>query len=780
MTPLVKDLRHALRALRRSPSFAFTAVLTLALGIGATVSIFSVVKTVLLDPLPYDSPEELVVLWEHHLPSDDRSNVANPGNVRDWRERSTSLADIAAAVLPQPVTVTGLGEPEEIMSRIVTRNYFDVLGLDAAVGRTFSPDPDETGDTEVVLSDAYWRERFGADRSVIGRTVTVNGASAVVVGVMPPEYVVFGEEAQAWLSWRLIGDQTNTGRFLNVIGRLADGATVERARQEVSAIATQLQEEHPDFNGNWSARVVPLQAEVVGDVRTALWVLLGAVASLLLIGCANVANLFLARATTRRRELAVRTSLGATGGGLARLLLAESVVLAGIGAAAGVGLAQLGTRLIAVSLPDAFALPRVEATGLDGTVLLFAVGLSVATALLFGLAPALQAMGLAPAETLNAEARGPSRRTLRTRSALVVGEVALAVMLLGGAALLGRSFQSLVSVDSGFEAEDVLTARVTLSGPAYEESDEAGASLFTEFNDRLARLPGVEVVGGVPFLPMKGFGSATRFVALDGPIPPQSEWPNADIRTIVGDYFDAMGIRLLRGRTFTESDVPDSRDVAIVNRALAESQWPDENPIGKRIGIGWGERVDVEVVGVADDVLLDGLDAEADPAIYLPYVQKPWFGLMHFAVRTSGGGDPAALTPALAAELRELDPEIPLADARLMADIVADSVSRPRLTTLLMSIFAGLAVLLAAVGLYGVLSYSVAQRTREIGIRMALGARVGDVLSLVTRQGMTVAGIGLLLGLGGALAAGRLLEALLFDIESTDPVSLGAAALLLA
>ncbi len=774
---LGRDIQFALRRLGRRPAFALVAVLTIALGIGANVAIFSVVKTVVLDPLPYEAREELVALWEWNVPRDRANNVANPGNVRAWRERSETIEELSYAVfVAQPLTLTGLGEPRETAVKLVGPGWFDLLGMDAALGRTFTPEAGATEQQEVVLSHRFWRSFFGGDAGVLGRSLTIDGQTAVVVGVMGPEYVVFSEDAEVWASFPLRGDQTSTGRYLQTVARLADGATVEQAREELRAIAAGLREEYPDFNAGWSVNVVPLGQEVVGEAGPALWILFGAVSLLLLIACGNVANLFLASATERQREMAVRTSLGASAGRLTGQLFAESLVVAVAGAVGGIWLAHVGTGLLAGAVPDAFSLPRIEAAGVDGTVLLFAVALTFLTGLLFGLAPALQARRVAPAVTLNAEGRGPSRTAGRLRNGLVVLEVALSLLLLVGAGLLARSFVSLTSVETGLDAERVVTAHVSLSGPAYE-GEEPDIRFFREYQARVARLPGVEAAGGITWLPMDGMGSATSFRPLDRPAPPPEDWPVADIRNVIGDYFRVMGIGLRRGRLFTERDREDAPAVAVVNEALAESQWPGADPIGKRIGISWDGLEEVEIVGVVENVRLVGYDTEPRSAVYLHYPQKPYFGSLHMVVRASTTR--GALVRAMANQLQEMDPSLALSEARTVDAIMSESVARPRLTAVLMAVFAVLAAVLAAVGLYGVLAYTVSQRVREIGVRIAIGARPGHVVRMVVRQGLAMAGAGLVLGLAGAVAGGRVVESLLFGVQPLDPVSLAAATLFL-
>jgi predicted permease len=772
-----RNIRIALRRFWRAPGFTAVAVLTIALGIGANVAIFTVVDTVLLEPLPYDRPDDLVVLWEWHQPRDRRENVANPGNFKAWRERSSSFSAMTAVSLAVPSTITVEGEPDEVTMQSAASDFFDVLGLEAQVGRGFSAGADRDGPAEALLSHRYWLSRFAGDPSAVGRTIHINGQPAIVVGVLPAEYVVFGEGVDIWRSTYLeAGDQTNSGRWMMVLGRLAEGRPLEPARDEMQAIAAGLQEEFPDFNLGWTVNVVPLKQQVVGQVQATLWILLGAVGLLLLIACANVANLFLVRATQRQREMAVRTSLGASGRDLAGQLFTESAVLAAAGALLGSVMAYLGTQQLAQRMPDAFGIPRVAAIGMDGTVLVFTVGVTVFTAILFGLLPAAQARGTSPARTLNAEGRGPSQRSGRVRNVLVVAEVALSVVLLAGAALLGRSMMTLTAVDAGFESEQVLVGRVNLAGDAYR-GDQAKVAFFDELIPRIQALPGTARVGAITFLPMDGMGAATSYWPAEHPKPPNDERPVADIRNVTGDYFGAMGIELLQGRTFDDRDRSDGPQTVVVNRALADAHWPGQNPIGQRVVVMWDDVTTWEVIGVVEDVRLAGLAEEARSTIYMSYAKATYFPWMQLAVR--GTGAPGTLTPTVRGVLREMDSTLPLGSVRIMEDIVASSTARPRMTTVLIIVFAGLATILAAVGLYGVLAYAVSQRVREIGVRIALGARPAHVMGMVIRQGAGLALLGLVVGLVAALAGGRVMASLLYEIEPSDPLALSGAGILL-
>ena len=776
MRSVMRNLGHGVRRLRRDPALAVVGVITMGLGIGATVAIFTVVNAVLLEPLPYDHPEELVAIFEVDRDRDVFRNVANAGNARAWAEGAGSIRELAGAVMGMPMVLEGIGEPREVVATHVSPGYFQVLGVEPALGRLMSPDAGDTAGDEILLSQSFWRQALGSDPEIVGRVLNVNGQPHEVVGVLPAGYVAFGDGSAFFRSTPLaeMGDQTNSGRYLWVVARMAPGATVARLQEELDGVTRGLQEAFPEFNAGWTARAVPLQEDVIGNAAAGLWLLLGSVGLLLAVACGNVANLFLTRATERRREMAVRSSLGATAGDLARQLLAESVVLSALGGVLGVGLAYLGTSTLAERMPAAFALPRVEQAGVDGTVLLFALGLTLATGLLFGLVPALQLRRVAPARTLNAEGRGPSRTTGLARNTLVVAEVALSLILLVGAGLLMRSFTELLRVDTGIEARGVLTARVNLQGAGYPGAADT-QRFFRQLVDRVAREPGVVSAGANTILPMDGPGAATSFYDADAPVPPREEWPVADIRNVEGDYFGTMGIEVVEGRDLTPADRAGEPQVVVVNRALARQLWPDQPAVGRRLAIQWGPLEEPwEIVGVVEDVRLTDPATPARPAIYHPFAQAAYRPYMHLVVRTEG--DPSAFAPRLRSILTELDPGVPLAQPVLMQDLVGDAVARPRMTTFLMGVFAVVAAILAAVGLYGVLSYTVARRVREIGLRMAVGADGGRVLRMVVGQGMGMVLLGLGVGLVGAFFAVRLVSSLLFGITAQDPVAFGVAA----
>jgi putative ABC transport system permease protein len=779
MDELTRNVRLALRRLGRGPGFAAVAIVTIGLGIGANVTIFSLVDGVLLAPLPYRDSDRLVAIWEENAQRAGEPNVANPGNFAAWRDRAASFEAMSAVSLGMSVTLGSGGEVEELWGQYAHPDYFQVLGLEAEQGRTFVPGSADEGSTEVVLSHRFWSSRFGGDPSVVGRSVTVNGNAAVVVGVLPPEHVLFGSGTDVWIATPLdVGNQTNTGRWVMVVGRLAPGVSFEAAASELDAVAAGLREEFPDFNAGWSVMPIRVLDQVVGEVRRPLWLLMGSVALLLLIACANVANLMLVRATERQKEMAVRTSLGASGRTLAKQLLTESLLIAALGASLGFALGWSGVQALVTYLPDAFALPRLEGIQLNGAVLAYTVVLTSLAGILFGLLPAVHAVRSGPAATLNAESRGPSRRSGRVRNALVVTEVAVSVMLLAGAALLGRSLAELLAVDSGIEAEHVLAGRVNLVGDRYAGGERARTAFFSELMDRLNAAPGVEAAGGIGFLPLDGSGAATSFHRLDRPIPPPADIPVAWIMNVSGRYFDAMGIHLLQGRLLETRDDADAPRAIVISREMAERLYSGENPLGKRLAIEWRGDEPWEIVGVVEDVRMEGLDQPLRPGIYMSYAQSPTFRWQQVVARASG--DPSALAPMLRNTLTELDRDLGIGDLREMGQVLASSTARPRLTAFLMTVFAGLATVLSTVGLYGLLSYAVSQREREIGVRIAVGARPRDVVRMVVRQGARLVLGGLTLGVLGALVGGRLVASLLFGVRPTDPWSLGAAGILLA
>ena len=789
---LRQDLRYAGRTLRRSPGFTAVAVLTLALGIGATTSIYTVLDAVLLRPLGVADAERLVVLSEvrDDAPVGERPmNAVSPANFFDWKEQSKSFSDLAYYT-QWPRNLTGDGEAQEAQVQLASANLFSTLGVRPALGRTFRPDEDDdTGEglafgEVAVLSHHLWRSRYGGDPAIVGRTIRVDGDPFTVVGVMGPDFRVLDQKPDLWIPLGVApGNRTSQGRFIVAIGRLKPDAPLERAQTEMSGIARRLRERYPDFNTGWGVALTPMREQVVGQVRPALLVLLAAVGMLLLIACTNVANLLLGRAIARRREIAVHLSLGATRGRLVRQLLTESMVLSLAGGALGVAAAVVGTRALVRTLPESVQLPRLDLVAVDGRVLLAALAITLLTGLLFGLAPALVSSRTDLQASLRDASRGHTggRGSTRLRGGLVVAEVALALMLLVSAGLLMRSFQKMQAVDTGIRPEGVLTMRLSLSSDAYEP-DEAKRGFVDRLIPALAGLPGVSSAGTVSHLPLTDGKLGHTAFRPDRPAPKPGEEPSADIRVVGGEYFAAQGIRLLRGRVFDGRDNAQSPPAFIINERLAREQFPGEDPVGKRLAYPWPELIEGEIVGVVRDVREASVTEEPAPALYRTLSQ--WTNAnVNVVIRATG--DPLALAGAAREAVRRIDPNLPVASVRTMDEVVGVATARSRMSSYLLAAFAGLALVLAGIGLYGIVSYAVTQRRGEIGVRVALGAERGNILRLIVRQGMVLTLIGLAVGLVGALALTRLLRSLLFGVTTTDPMTflvvpliLGAVALL--
>jgi predicted permease len=781
---LAADLKFALRMLRRSPGVSAAAIIALALGIGANTAIFSVVDGVLLRPLPYPDSQRLVTL-NGSFPAlgRPRTSLSYP-EYQDVLTQSTTLANVAAYAESDANLAGTNGAPERISIGFASATLFPTLGVQPFLGRGFSVEEERAGSDQVAIIDfATWRDRFGSDAGVIGRTLVLDNLPYRVVGVLPRGFH-FADASAVWipLSTSEPSVRDRGSHWLKVVARLRPAASRAQLGGDLRRIAERVSERDRAIYGNgWALVEQPLLDRLVGDARPALLMLLGAVAFVLLIACANVANLMLARATSRRRELAVRTALGASPLRLVRQLLTESLVLALAGGALGVLVAVWGVDALLAMAPD--ALPRASEVALDGRVLLFSLGLALATGVAFGLVPALSASRPNLDEGLRDGARGASSARGRLKRALVVGELALSLMLLVGTGLMVRSFLLLRAVDPGMRADHVLTLRAALPTPkgAPTAADRAGwVAWFARTSARLAELPGVRAAAAADILPFDGNDSRYTF-ELEGEPPRRAvDLPHEEVRQVTPGYFEALGIALVRGRVLGAADGAGAPGVVVINQALARRYWPHgDDPVGKRLKLHVGnDRGWSTVVGVVADVHGFGLDQPAHPELFVPYAQMPDSAGMALVVRSDG--DAAALAPAARAALAELDATQPIFDVKPMSELVAASLAQRRFALVLMLIFAAVALLLAAVGIYGVMAYTVAQRTQEIGIRVALGASAASVLGLVVGDGMRLVGAGLALGLGGALLVTRLVASLLYGVSATDAATFVSIALVLA
>ena len=771
-----QDLRYGLRSLRKKPGFTLTAVIALALGIGANTAIFSVINGVLLRSLAYRDASSIVMVWEKNIRGGRSQNSVSPANFLDWQKQSRSFEQIAATWDTRS-NLTSAGEPEEIQVQRVSADFFSVLGVSPQRGRSFTKEEDQPDrNTVVILSDDLWQRRFGGNPAIIGQPVTMNGWSMTVIGVMPPGFHFLNTQVQAWIPIALdpANEWRKSGRFLRSVARLKAGVSVQQAQAELDAIGTQLEVAYPDYNKGWGVNLVPMHEQIVGDIRPVLLVLLAAVAFVLLIACANVANLLLSRAASRQKELALRAALGADRLRLIRQMLTESVLLALMGGALGVGLAYWGIQVLIALAPD--NIPRLTEITIDPRVLAFTFGISLLTGVLFGLVPALQSSRPDLNDALKEGARGSSGGNRVVRNIFVVAEMALALVLLVGAGLMLRSFSQLHQVKTGFETENVLTLRVQLPIRKYAEPRQR-AEFFKRAEERIATLPGVKSVGAISYLPLTGLASNTAFQLATEPQRPPTELPGTEVRAITPGYFKAMGIPLLKGRNFDERDGGDSR-VLIINETLAKKYFPNQNPIGQRLIIHWEPDFADEIVGVVGDVKETALEQEPNAAIYWPHPREP-YQFMTFVLRAAM--DPAPLSAAVAKEIHAIDPDQPVSDVRMLDQVVAKSIARPRFNTLLLAIFAGVALILASVGIYGVMNYSASQRTQEIGIRMALGAKPADIFRLVVGHGMKLTAAGIAIGVIASLVLTRVMSNLLFGVTATDlPTFLGVSALLTA
>lgn len=782
---VLSDIRYAARQLWNSPAFTLVMLLTLALSIGANSAIFSVIDGVLLKTLPYPRADRLVRLF---LSSSSYPKFPlNPFDFRDYRARNQSFESMAIFTRGD-VQLSGSGDPARLNGFGITSGYFHVLGLHPELGREFDQQAEIPGNgLQVILSDRAWRTRFDSDPAIVGRKITLNMQPFTVIGVMPPgtehpgnwyHAVSYGENVDLWWPFSFAGDPKQRGsHYVEGIARLNDNVSVERARGEMNSIMTQLGREYPDDDAGWTVLVIPLYTEIVGGSRQMLFVLLGAVGMVLLIACANAANLLLARAGARQREIAVRMAMGAPRVRVMRQLLTESLLISFSGGALGVALAVLGVKALVSLLPSDF--PRAHDIRVSGPVFAFTFGVSILTGLLFGLAPALQAVHTDPKQGLQKGGRTTiaTRHQSGLRNALVISEVGLACILLIGAGLMLRSLLNQLHLDPGFQPEHLLTASLSLPHSQYKTDSEVKQfyiqtvpRFYTQLVADLSALPGVQSAGVGSDLPWTGWDENLGGFAIEGKKPPPNQEFHARYHRASPGYFRALGVPLVAGRFFTDADTMNARQVLVVNRMMAERYWPGENVVGKRVSFEDApkEKDWITIVGVVGDVKDHPNSLSAEPGFWWPELQAPAPD-MSVVIRASA--DPQLLADALRNEVHRLDPTLAVADVQVMDRIVDASISTPRFAFVLVGMFAGLAILLAAIGIYGVIAYSVSQRTAEFGLRMALGAQQGDVLRLVLAQAAKVTLVGAVFGLAASLALSRVLKSLVFNVSSTDPAT---------
>jgi predicted permease len=770
---MVQDVRYGLRMLARNPAFTLIAVIALALGIGANTAIFSVVNTILLRPLPYHEADRLMMVWEDNSRMGFPKDTPAAANFLDWRDQNHVFEGMAA-ISEISFNLTGTGDPERIDGRRVSAGLFSLLGVAPQLGRGFMAEEDKPGGNHVVIiSHGLWQRRLGSDPGIIGKPINLNGESYTVVGVMPANFQLLDRTVQMWVpiafDAKEAGDRGN--HFLEVLARLKPGVTLDQAQAEMTTIAHRLEQQHPETNARLGAIVTPLHEHVVGDIRPALLVLLGAVAFVLLIACANVANLLLARAAARQKEIALRLALGASRSRMTRQFLTESILLSLLGGAVGLLLSLAGLALLKGFIPPNIS--QVQTISIDAKVLFFTAIVSLATGLLFGLVPAVQAAHSNLNDTLKESGResGAGARGNRIRSLLVVSEVAVSFLLLIGAGLLINSFIRLRHVDAGFRPDKVLTMKVVLPETRYTNKEHR-TIFYDDLIRRVDALPGVVSSAVATNLPLAENGDSVG-IAIEGRVDPAPDRiPIVITRVVSPDYFKTMTIPALSGRTFEQTDKADAPPVVIISETTARRFWPGENVLGKHIKIGSSSsssRPWLTVVGIVKDVRQFDLVEEPKPQIYLPYQQAGFFEPRALVVRTNI--EPMSLAPAVRKTVWEIDKDQPVSDITSMEAVVSDSVARQRFSMLLLGVFAVLALVLAAVGIYGVMSYSVVQRTREIGIRMALGAQRRDVLKMTVGQGLKLVGIGVAIGLAAAVILTRVMSTLLFGVSATDPTT---------
>ena len=780
---LMQDLRFSIRQMAKKPGFTAVVVLTMALGIGANAAIFSVLDAVLLRPLPYSNPDRLIKVWTRFtgIGAPNDQNWVSAPEFQDFKQLNNSFSDLAA-IGSGSINLGIKGSPQRVVGASVSPNLFPMLGAQTLLGRTFLPEEAQPGrDHEVVLSYGLWRRVFGGNKSVVGSTIDIDGVPMSVVGVMPAGFA-YPDETEIWgplaFSPDDLSESSRGGHGLEVLGRVKPGLSLAQVQSDMDRVGRTMIEQHGSYpykKFNFGIILHPLLEETVGDVKPSLMVLMAAVGLVLLIACANIANLLLVRSTERQQEIETRMALGASGARLVRQLLTESVVLAFAGGLVGVAITPwILHELVAIA---AKSLPRAIHTGIDGRALILTAAISLATGILFGLAPALHAGRKRGFEGLKGGRSTEGKRPKRLRSALVICETAFSLLLIAGAGLLLRSFAEILKVDPGFRPDGVLTMRVALPDAVYSKPEQV-RGFYSELVDRVQRLPGVQAVGAVSALPLSGQGGSGTTTIDTQSVRLEDTTPEADQRVVTPDYFKAMGISLVRGRAFEARDSDTAAPVAIVDESLAQLYWPNQDPVGKRLHSGsrlasvpWAT-----IVGVVRHVHNRTLEARSRVEVYWPENQKP-SGAMTLAVQVAG--NPMNLVPTIQREVSAIDPDLPVYHVSTMTEVMGDSLQRRRLALILLAVFAGLALLLASVGIYGVTSYGIAQRHAEIGLRMALGADRSDVLGMLIRSGMGTIVIGLGIGLVMALFLTRLMSGLLFSVRAWDPLALVGAAVVL-
>ena len=782
MHNISQDFRYAARMIGKGPGFALAAILVLGLGIGANTAIFSVVDAVLLRPLPFNHPEQLVQLWhvppQSSFPGLTRFSIS-PANFFDWQAQSHAFEQTALYGFAS-YNLTGRGEPQSLMARRVSYNFFSVLQAQPMLGRTFNPEDDQPGHNFVaILSENFWRNQFNSDPGIVGQDITLDGAAYRVIGVMPAKYQFPITDAEnSPRLWTPMGltDQDRAVRgnhnFL-AIGRLKPGVDVKQAQAELDTISRRLEQQYPADDKGWGATAVPMADDLVGDVRPALLVLLGAVAFVLLIACANVTNLVLARTISRQREVAIRAALGASRTRLLRQVISETVLLSVIGGALGIALAYLSVHLIVTSL--AAQLPRAGEISLDGPVLAFAFVVSILAGVLAGLLPALRMSKTNVNEALKQGTRTTSDMAgNRTRGALVISEVALSLMLLIGAGLMIRSLWMLRKVDPGFDPHNVVALIPSISAKTFQSHTQEDA-FYTQVLEKIRVLPGVEAAGSVDDLPLNG--GSVQPVAIEGrPVQAMADQPEVSVRKVMPGYFRSMRIPLIRGRELGEQDTATSPGAVVISSAMAKRLWPNEDPLGKHLTMTFFPGKVREIVGIVGDVKDSGLNAPPDATLYAPYAQQapppdhPYRSSPVWIV-VRARSNASSLIPSITNALHQVNAELPVLGSTTLDDVLGSSLSQQRFNAMLLAVFAGLALFLAAIGIYSVLAYNVRRRVREIGIRMALGAQIGDVLRMIVLEGMKPTFVGLGIGIVGALILGRFLASLMYGVKSTDPAT---------